>query len=258
MSRRRRTQSIRDYSSSEVLSRVSTRMAARQHLLAPCPVTPAEVYRYMWTQPERAAIRLLNNQLRTILRYGSDLAMVWDTREFAIDTPFTPARKPLHLFVKFSADLPLPATETWRNGSDRVLLSRLPESMLTELEAWAKKWMQLDIERDAVSTKVGSIFRHCNTMGQIHRLWPNLCSFLPERGQEVLRKMKVRSKLPEEVLHYDDEDDQMERKNAKLDDEWTPEYLAKYDSLITEALLLPDVDDPGEWKLQVLHGPLLA
>jgi len=91
-------------------------------------------------------------------------------------------------------------------------------------------------------------------MGQLHRIWPNLCGFLPDRGQEILRKMKVRSRLPEGVLHYDDEADP-ENQYPILDDEWAPAALAPYDTIITEALLLPDVEEVPDWTVQVRHGP---
>lgn len=250
---RRNRQNVRDYSKDQVLTRVGDKLLARHHLLAPCPVKPIEIYRRLWTNEERAAIRLLKDRVPSILHRDSDATFEWDTREFTIDTPFTAPRKPLHMFVKFKGDLPLPTTEVWRSTHDKLFLSRLPECMLDELAEWGQRWLRLDIEREQTYNKVERIFSACNTMGQVHRLWPNLCSFLPERGQEVLRKMKVRSKLPEAVLHYD-EDNDPECEHPILDDEWKPEALVPYDAIITEALLLPDFDGEVDWGVRILHG----
>lgn len=253
MSRRRSKQNVRDYSQSEVLTRVTGKLLARHHLLAPCPVKPVEIYRHLWTKEERAALRLLKDRMPSILHRDSDITFQWDTREFQIDTVFTPARRPITMFVKFKSELPLPATEVWRANSDKIAMSRLPDSMLDELAEWGQRWVRLDIEREQVGSKVERVFAHCNTMGQIHRLWPNLCSFLPERGQEVLRKMKVRSRLPEAVLHYD-EDNDPECERPLLDDDWKPAALAPYDAIITEALLLPDFDGDMDWGVSITHG----
>lgn len=237
--RRRRNQSVRDYSKSEVLERVEQRMVNRMGLLAPCPVAPEEIYRHLWTNEERAALRLLKSSMPTLLHRSSDLTLQWDVKEFKVDTVFSPPRMPLTMLVKFGIDLPLPSTESWRSGADRVNMSRLPISMVDALVEWGERWVKLDIERAQVHNKVERTFSACNTMGQIHRLWPNLCSFLPELGQEVVRKIKVRSRLPEAVL---------------LDKEWTPAALAPYDAVITEALLLPDETISSDWRVRVIHG----
>lgn len=252
--RRRHSQNVRDYSKDQVLAAVNTKLEARLKLLAPCPFKSTDVYRYCWTKEERGAIRLLKDRFKTILHHDDDMTLVWDTRQFTIETAITPPQVPLHLYVKFPKPLPVPATETWRDGRDRLMLSRLPDHLLDTIEEWGRKWATIRIENTEVYTKVDRIFSACNTMGQVHRLWPNLCSFLPERGQEVLRKMKVRSKLPEAVLHYDDENDP-ENERPILDEEWTPKALVPYDTIITEALLLPEAED-GEWTVQVQTGPL--
>ena len=253
MGRRRHSQNVRDYSKSDVLQRVGQKLSARHLLLAPCPLQPTDIYRHLWSNDERAAMRLLKDRMPTLLHRDSDVTLMWDTHEFHVDTAFTQPRKPVSLFVKFKAELPLPCTETWRTGADKVCLSRLPDSMVDSLAEWGRQWMRFDIEREQVYNKVDRVFSHCNTMGQIHRLWPNLCSFLPERGQEVLRRMKVRSRLPESVLHYDDENDP-ENKYPILDEEWWPKALVPFDSIITEALLLPEFDGENDWPIRIVHG----
>lgn len=251
--RRRHNQNVRDYSKSEVLDRVSQRMVNRIGLLAPCPIAPKEIYRHLWTKEERAALRLLKSSMPTLLHRDSALTLQWDVKEFKVDTVFSPPRMPLTMFVKFGTDLPLPCTESWRSGADMVNMSRLPSSMVDALVEWGERWVRLDIEREQVYSKVDRTFSACNTMGQIHRLWPNLCSFLPERGQEVVRKIKVRSRLPEAVLHYD-EDNDPECEHPLLDEEWKPAALAPYDAVITEALLLPDETISPVWPVRVIHG----
>lgn len=251
--RRRHNQNVRDYSKSEVLERVGQRMVNRIGLLAPCPVEPKEIYRYLWTKEERAALRLLKSSMLTLLHRDTDLTLQWDVQDFLVETPFTDRKKPLHLFVQFGAELPLPCTETWRSLSDKVGMSRLPASMVATLVEWGARWTRLEIEREQVYNKVDRVFSECNTMGQLHRVWPNLCSFLPERGQEIVRNMKVRSRLPKAMLHYDDDKDP-ENEHPILDEEWTPAALAPYDAIITEALLLPDETISPDWPVRIIHG----
>lgn len=252
--RRRHNQNVRDYSKDQVLQRVSEKLAGRHQLLAPCPFKPTDVYRFCWTKEERSAIRLLKERMPTILHKDDDMTLQWDTRPFIVRTEIAPDQIPLNLYVKFPKPIPVPQTEIWRDGRDSIMLSRLPDHLLDTIEEWAKRWAKLQIETTQVYEKVDRVFTNCNTMGQIHRLWPNLCSFLPERGQEVLRKMKVRSKLPEAVLHYADDDEENER--PLLDLEWRPEALRPYDAIITEALLLPDVEgEEDDWKVRVTLGP---
>jgi len=254
MRRRRHSQNVRDYSKTEVLSAVAHKLGARLRLLAPCPFTPADVYKRVWDSGERAAIRLLMTRMPSILIKDDDLTLMWDTRQFTIMSEIVPPQVPTALYVRFPKPVPVPQTETWRAERDTIHLSRLPDHLLDSVEEWAKRWTRIKIENTEVYTKVDRVFNCCNTMGQIHRLWPNLCSFLPERGQEVLRRMKVRSKLPESVLHYDDENDP-ENEHPILDEEWTRKALVPYDTIITEALLLPEVEN-YEWDVQVQTGPL--
>lgn len=251
--RRRHNQNVRDYSREQVASAVAERMKIRHHLLAPCPLKPVDIYRHLWTKEERAALRTLKDRMPSILRKDNDVTLEWDVRVFQIDTPLTDPRVPVHLFVNFGTHLPLPCTDRWSSIADTLKLSRLPEPMLHTLEEWGRQWLRLEIERECVIDRVEQVFNACNTMGQIHRLWPNLCSFLPERAQEILRKKKVRSKLPEAVMHYDDEKDP-ENEHPILDDEWTPKRLAPYDALITEALLLPEHEVEDDWSMRIVHG----
>lgn len=250
---RRNRQNVRDYSASEVLLRVQRKMTIRHQMLAPCPVKPTEIYRHLWTKDERAALRLLRDRMPTALHYDSDMTLEWDVRPFIVETAIADPRAPSALFFKFGKALPAPVTDAWNADRDKFGLSRLPDAMLDELETWAKQWVKLDTERAYVCEKVERIFAACNTMGQLHRLWPNLCSFLPERGQAIVRNIKVKSRLPEAVLHYDDENDP-ENEHPILDLEWRPEALAPYDALITEALLLPDDTETFTWTVSVTHG----
>lgn len=254
---RRRNQNVRDYSKAEVSARVARKMTIRHQMLAPCPVKPTEIYRHLWTKDERAALRLLRERMPTALRYDSDMTLDWNVRPFIVETAITDPRVPSALFFRFSKTLPAPCTDAWNSSRDTLGVSRLPEPMLDTLEEWAKRWVKLDTERMYVCEQVDRIFDACNTMGQLHRLWPNLCSFLPERGQAVVRNIKVRSRLPEAVLHYD-EDKDPENEHPLLEDEWKPEALAPYDALITEALLLPDDIELPPWEVTVSHGVQVA
>lgn len=256
MRRRRFRQNVRDYSKDEVLQVLSTKLEARLRLLAPCPFKSTDVYRYCWTQEERAAIRLLMSRLPTMLKLDDDLTIDWDTRQFIVESDIVLPQGPIRLYVKFPKQVPCPQTESWRGTRDVLNLSRLPDHLLNKIEPWAKVWVKIKMENVEVYEKVDRIFKHCNTMGQVHRVWPNLCSFLPERGQEVLRKMKVKSRLPDTLVEYDEEKDP-EGKHPFLNEAWTPKALAPYDAIITEALLLPDVEFE-DWTVQVLYGPVPA
>lgn len=256
MRRHKHKQNVRDYSQGEVTQAVSMKMAARVKLLAPEPVKPHEVYKYCWTKEERLAIRTLKDRLPSLLRKDDDMTLIWDTRHFVVTTTVAPPMCATHLYVKFANSMPLPCTDQWSDKKDKLGFSRLPEPMLDTIEEWAVRFIKLRVEADAVVEKATAVFSHCNTMGQVHRLWPNLCSFLPERGQAIVRNIKVRSRLPEAVLHYADDDE--ENKRPLLDLDWRPEALQPYDDLITEALLLPDLDAgtvAGDWKVIARHGP---
>ena len=255
MWRNRHAQNVRNYSKDQVSNWVAKRMIMRHHLLAPCPIKPVDIYRYLWTKDERAALRTLKASIPSILRKDSDVTLDWDVCHFTVDTPLTPVREPLRLYTLFGRDLPLPNTDSWNDDRERLGISRMPPQLLQSLLEWGKQWMKLDIEREYVCAKAEQVFNVCNTMGQVHRLWPNLCSFMPERAQEILRKKKVRSKLPEAVLHYDDETDP-ENERPLLDDEWKPAALAPYDALITEALLLPEIEVKQDWPIKIIHGPV--
>lgn len=236
-----RKQNVRDFSRDEVLGKVSTVMLSRHIQLAPCPVPPADFYRYCWTNEEKAAIRLLNKVAPTLLRRQSALTLDWDLPVFVVKCLESTAQRPVGIRVEFGEELPLPSTDHWRSQRSPLPISRLPEGMQDILETWAKKWVRLSIEKDEVYNKVNRVFSACNTMGQVYRIWPNVCSFLPERGQEVLRNAKVRSKLPEALIHYSHED--YDSKKPLLDRDWSPEALAPYDTIITEALLLPTLEE---------------
>ena len=226
MRRRRRQsqQNVRDYSSGEVLQRVAGKMYGRHKLLSPCPLTPTEVYRHLWTQREREAIRSLKH-IPSILHWDDDMILSWDLPKFKVDPGFGYAVFPKSLVLKFPKPLPAPYTDQWRADRADLGVSRLPEAMQNVLVEWGQRWVRTDHEKDLVISKVQAVFSVCNTMGQIHRLWPNLCSFLPDRAQEILRNKKVRSKLPEAVLHYDDATDP-EQEHPLLDDDWKPAALA--------------------------------
>lgn len=251
MRRHRHNQNVRDYSKDQVGTAVSTRMAVRHHLLAPCPIKPVDIYRHMWKNEERLALRTLRASMPSILRSDTDVTLAWDVRVFEIHTAVDKIKAPIRLYVEFGRSLPLPNTNPWSDSANKLGISRLPDAMLDTLEEWAKRWTKLHVEKLAVERKVENVFDVCNTMGQIHRLWPNLCSFMPERAQEILRKKKVRSKLPEEVLHYDTERDP-DNRHPILDAEWTPKALQPFDALITEALLLPETVEDFSWPIAVV------
>lgn len=238
---RRNHKNVRDHELDEVRAKLARRMYERQQILAPCPVTPKEIYRHLWRADERAALRVLNHSMSSVLNREDDLTLAWDVDKFQLEVPFGSygvTRMPKALFIRFGSELPLPNTDSWRSRSDKPGLSRLPPQMVEALIEWSKRWMRMDLEQEEVTNKAHSIFANCNTMGQVHRIWPNLCNFMSPRGRSILEKAKVRSKLPDGVIRFNDSTGKY-----VLDPAWHPSALVPFDALITEALLLPDMSD---------------
>jgi hypothetical protein len=245
---RRRNQNVRDYSREHVLTNVKGKLNNRLHLFADPDISPLEVYRGLWNKDEAAALKALRQRYTTILREDSDFEVQWDISKFAYKPALAPGRvfTPTKLYVYLPRELPVPQTEEWRSEGNKVNLSQLPLPLQEKLIPWGKKFVQADVDTDLTIAKVDSCFSVCNTMGQIKRVWPNLCSFLPERAQEILRNAKVRSRLPEDVVETD-----LETGKTVLVDDWNPKTLVPFDMIITESLILPERESEGDFRLKV-------
>jgi hypothetical protein len=244
---RRRQQNIRDYSSEHAMAKVRSKMLNRWKLLAPMPITPMMIYMGLFNKDEIRAILTLRKRLHSILREDNDIDIQWDCDKYTLAHPLLAAAVAPHsMRVGLPVEVPLPKSEEWRSDGDKVLLSDFPDSVRAPMVDWSKLYIKQSIEYLAVEDKVSKCFSLCNTMGQVKRVWPNLCSFLPDRAQEVLRNAKVQSRYPDGVLDFSEvSGEENEYSLAKLNSEWEPAALVPYDMLITEALVLTEADLPA-------------
>ena len=102
--------------------------------------------------------------------------------------------------------------------------------------------MAYEIQATDVSEKLGNVFRVCNTVGQMLRLWPAIEGFLPEAGREKMLGRKVRSPYPHMAVNktYNDEGKVIKE---TIVEGWRPEDLRPYELLISEALVMAELSD---------------
>jgi hypothetical protein len=207
-----------------------------------------KVYERMWTDTEWDQVSALQAKFPGLVNEDNSFQLVFKTKR-PIRVPVDGDNSwPLSVDVLvLTLPEPRPMPETCKNYSQQhpyvFMANSLPSELLRPIVAWVPRWLQCMAETAVVKTKLDSLFKHCNTMGQVKRVWPNICSFLPERAQEKLRNAKVQSPYPTSML--DDE--------GRLKAAWLPETLAWYDRIITESLLLPEYESDSDidWSMRV-------
>lgn len=207
------------------------RLEIRQLLLAPCPLTPREIHRLVYTEEELEAMETIAYKGWKLLELESEL---WIQLNDEIPAePLPPfhrmvqdkALRPKHLKVEFGEGVCLPRTSPFFGTHEDIPLSSLRGAQ-PELIEWGKEWMRLSAETQAVLRKVNSLFTGCTTFGHTYRAWPGLYGFFSGPAYDKIKNAKARSPWP----------------SGLNPDFYTPSVLSPYEAIITEAMLLPDDD----------------
>lgn len=218
-------------------TRVEQQMVFRSLQLNPFPFKPLEVYNAIHTVEERNAMDTLAYRFKGMMKVDDDLVIKFEDFKFGLQYQGTK-----HVAMGMTIQLPshLPMCEGGTVSNTMYEISMLPEWMRNELLAWAKRWVAYELQGMAVSNKLEELFRICNTMGHVRRLWPAIEGFLPEEGRAKLVGKKTKSPYP--ILAMDVEaDDWGKVKSKKLKPEWQPSALKVYELLISEALVMAEL-----------------
>lgn len=215
---RRRKKTVSDFASNELAAKIGKLMDNRRRVLAPFPVNPNMLYRRVWSDEERAAIRLLASQRKGMLTQGSKLRV-------KLTEP------PCLITITLPQELPT---------VDRYAALDVPYDKLTfdqaeALGRWAPQWLELTTQQAELINKVKEVGAICKTYGQLHRLWPDMESFYNDAAKAALRHRVVRSPYPDKALLFEG--------GRSLKPQYQPEVFAQFTGMIAECLMLPENDD---------------
>lgn len=219
-------------------TRIERQMFSRAYQLNPLKLKPLHIYEACHTREELDSFATLEyrykRSLETIKTLLIDLEHPYRFGISAFGNRYTA------MGISITLPRELPGISSYECKDSPYKLSTLPEDMMKELLRWAKVWVALDIQSTMVSERIGELFVHCNTMGQVLRVWPGIAGFLPDEGKDKLAGKKVKSPYPEGLIHreHDSEGNTISR---RLDERWTPEALKPYELLISEALVMAEV-----------------
>lgn len=211
-----------------VISRANDLLVNRREILAPFPLEIHKVYEALFTEEELAAIRLLQNNIGSILSMRAYVDLAIPMNDFV---PSHMSYKPLRVDkIRVMLTEPAPMPDRYSGEfKERAQLQLLPPAMRDALYEWAYRWTVLDAERVDILAKLDRLFHVCNTTGQVKRLWPNIAQLAEVRIKDQLAAAKVRSRLPALVV---------DTRDAR---EWSAEALEWVDQRIAEALCLPTI-----------------
>lgn len=218
-------------------SRVERQMFCRAVQLNPFPIKIMDLYTALHTSEELEAFGILSSRYSTVLDKNYSITIKLDSTRFGVQWQGV---KYAAQGIRFQLPKELPCAPSTDADSSPYLFDDLPPSMKEGLMSWAKKWLAYELQSNAVSNKLGELFRVCNTVGHLLRVWPAVESFLPEEGRAKLIGRKARSPYPEAVLEREyNEAGKVIRQEVV--EEWRPETLKPYELLITEALIMPEL-----------------
>lgn len=224
MSRRRKGPEGSEHLKGHIKSEVNKLMENRHRLLAPFPYEPAEVHGQLFDMSEWDAIQRLQ-QRRELINVG-DWFYIDGVKVLTADG--TVGVKKVTIRCN---DLPMP-------GDNTLALGLLPAEMKENIANWGMKWYQLKRETNSVITKLDQLARHCNTYGQIVRVWPELAGFMGQHARFTIDNARVKSRLPEGVMDMQF-DKESWTKTYTLNEQWQPKAFEGLNLLIAEALMLP-------------------
>lgn len=199
--------------------KLDTRLTA----LAPCPVTPRQVYSSLFTKDQLQCIALLHAACPKVLVRQDEL---W----LAIKDGDNDGIK-----VNFNREMPCPPSASpfynWqRSAGMQWGVDDLPEWMRPPLHEWVGKFRALDKQHNEILNYVNDVFDHCNTFGQVVRLWPMLLSCFPREKRVNIERQRMKSKHCELALDGD----------GNLLPKFQPSVYAPYEDILAEAFALPD------------------
>jgi hypothetical protein len=218
MRRRKTKKTISEVLKKEVAQAVRRVMDNRHVLLAPFPLDPLDIYRRFWSEEEWQALKILQHRDGLVSTgryfYMTDLPILRDA-------------------VHSSITVNLPSPQPICSGST-ARFRMLPAAMQDAIVEWGKTWVQLQQDTVAVVARLEMVAQVCTTYGHVHRLWPQLASFLPEVGRKKLAAAKVQSAYPEEALMF--------KGSKTLKREFEPAMFSAVNTVLAEALMLPEGD----------------
>lgn len=254
--RRRNTQNVKDFSHEALKKHATKLLNNRWQLLAPPPLDTNAMWDSLLTAEQHRAFTLIENTLPTALSKGTQLFMKFDI-PLVFEAPLAGTRfKPDMLELTLPESRPIPDTNLRFSNGHPLYVSQLPREMRETLCEWVPKWLQAQGETYQVLAKLDELFKVCNTIGHIKRVWPNVATLLPERAQLKLAEAKVKSPYPPGALDTWYEENGTQK--SKLKDEWKPEALAWYDERLTEAMCLPlefEYDEGQRWSIEITKVP---
>lgn|SRR5262245_17594009 len=230
MGRRRRKNPERDageFVQGGLKEKVLKLMQNRHRLIAPFTVDLEELYQQMWTDEQRAALRVLAKR-DGLLRLRAQMT---------INSVPLPAHRDENgdverdSFVNVTVNLPQPRPMC---SASALLYEDLPVAMRDKLYDWAPVWKQYERETNMLALKVEQVGKVCSTYGQVFRIWPDLQGFFGEFGRSRIDNMIVSSRYPDAVRLFDGA--------QTLKPEFRPEAFEMYTMWIAEALMLPEVE----------------
>ena len=220
---RRKRKSVRDFATEDLAKKIGTLMDNRRRVLAPFPLNPGMVYRRAWSDEERAAIWLLHQNRKGMLREGTTLIV-------RLAEPLC------SISITMPKPVPMPGFTL------AVEYDRLTFDQAQALGQWAPQWFELMEQHSKLIDKVKQVGAVCKTFGQLHRLWPDMESFYNDAARAALRHKMARSPYPEGAMRYRDENG-VSLVPPVLRSDFRPEVFAQFTSMIAECLMLPVNED---------------
>lgn len=246
-------QTIKDFSHEALKKHAMKLLYNRWQLLTPVPLEPNDMWNALLTEEQHKAFAHIQETMPTALSCGTQLFLKFDL-PLTCKAPITgTAYKPDVVELTLPESRPIPDTNVRYGQSHKLFVSQLPREMRAALLEWIPRWLWTQGETNQVLAKLDELFKVCNTMGHVKRVWPNVATMLPERAQLKLAEAKVKSPYPPGVLEPDGD-----TQHWKLKPEWRPEALAWYDERLTEAMCLPlefDEISGQVWRIEIETKP---
>jgi hypothetical protein len=114
------------------------------------------------------------------------------------------------------------------------LVTDFPAELQMKMVEWSDRILQYDVERVEIMARVEKVMSAANTVGQIVRVWPAIGPLFPTHHRQRVVNARCKSKLSDRMVIITGEGEQ-------LIPDLKPEYLWKYDHVLSEALMLKDV-----------------
>lgn len=227
MARHKKKVAVKEFLLGDFKARVRSLMENRRRLLHPFPVDAMAVYRSAWTTREYEAISMLFRSHGGRVFRHSKIMLIYG---FELDA------KRYKIIVKLPEDMP---TNEYYNTI--IAWSNLPTELANPIAAWIPHWLQHKEELDKLLNKIEEVAAVCQTYGQVYRLWPDILGFFDRRGRATIDVARAQSKYPDGVWQWEQTDTfQWEKRGLK--EEFKPEAFAPFNALITECLMLPEIE----------------